>query len=220
MSLISFKNNLDSNFYYNINNQIQNFIRTNNDNKDTFICSVLSEPLQHGQTERYYNIDSHYTCYAREDFPWCAFGQYLKTKFQDNDKVSIYQYGSSTGEETYTLKMLLENVFKDKAEKFYPIIAKDIDKEIISTNKLQQQIGKIISTKDIDSLIKRLRINIDDNIKNYFTIKPLFKNSSAFIPIIINQNITKNIKFENANILNDIDSIDSNNPSIIFCSDY
>ena len=69
------------------------------------------------------------TCMFREDLDWKKLGEFLETRFAKCSKVNTYVYGCSDGSEAYSLSILLQNKFGKDAEKFFPIIAKDIDEE-------------------------------------------------------------------------------------------
>lgn len=98
---------------------------------------------------------------------------------------------------------------ENESDKFFPIIAKDIGKKRIETNKNNQknkQVPMIIS--EYMAMCFMLNMNKEDGLqyadekdKKYF----------------LKDDIVSCVKFECANILEDIDSLDSNNPSLIMC---
>lgn len=174
------------------------------------------KPLQEGQSKLFNIHGRNYTCFAREDLPWRDFGKYLQTRYAPYKKVNIYQYASSSAEETYSIKMMLNNVFHEKAKKFYPIIAKDIDEDIVTSNKLHQQIGTMLQFDDCMRIVGTLGLNPDE-ASQYFSTKSVNPKSNALCLFVLNPEMAKDIEFECANILKDVDSIDSNHPSIVFC---
>ena len=75
------------------------------------------------------------TWFFREDFDWNCFPKFIDEIFKNAKKVNIYNYGCSSGEETYSLIMKLINTLGKCAKKFFPIIAKDIDEANIEKAK-------------------------------------------------------------------------------------
>jgi len=152
------------------------------------------------------------TSMFRDDLEWKDFGKYLKNRFSNADKINTYVYACAAGAEAYTLSITLQNALKDKAKKFFPIIAKDINKDLIDMNiALQSQ-----CTKHTDSynLIRR-SLGLDSKQILEFVVPD--KNLSAIGLGIFTDKVTEPVQFECANILEDLDSIDSNNPSIVMC---
>lgn len=65
----------------------------------------------------------------RDDFHWKKFTNYLVDHFKNKDKVNFIQFASSDGSEAYTQLMCFSE-HKD-VKKFYPIMAYDIDEEVV-----------------------------------------------------------------------------------------
>lgn len=76
------------------------------------------------------------TQYCRNDINWREFGKYLKERFPDISNVDIYDFGCSTGEEPYTLALLLQKVYGNSD---FKIQASDIDEFNIKHNLRTQK---------------------------------------------------------------------------------
>ncbi len=72
----------------------------------------------------------------RSDIEWNLFSHFVEKKFENVDKVNVYDFGCSDGSEAYTfLISLLNNTSAANARKFVPIKAYDIDKDAIKRAK-------------------------------------------------------------------------------------
>ena len=72
----------------------------------------------------------------RSDIEWNLFSHFVEKKFENVDKVNVYDFGCSDGSEAYTfLISLLDFCNSGTAKKFVPIKAYDIDKEAIRRAK-------------------------------------------------------------------------------------
>lgn len=73
-----------------------------------------------------------FTCFFRDDIDWVSFVNYLDNNFKNKNKVNIINPACSDGSESYSLIItLLECLSNKSLEKFLPIKAYDIDKEIL-----------------------------------------------------------------------------------------
>lgn len=154
------------------------------------------------------------TWYYRYDLPWNNFIEKLAEKYKDVDKVHIYDYACSEGAEPFSLAMLLiKKLGEEKAQKFLPIIASDLDEEILKNPK--QGIIKP-SKSDINAIKKILGddyskfIEFDDKFEDNRTLKDELC-SGKIKPILKNAVI-----FKNANVINDIPNIEKEN-SVVMC---
>lgn len=151
------------------------------------------------------------TCMFREDLNWKKFGDFLEKRFEKCNKVNTYIYGCSDGSEAYSLSILLQSKFGKDAEKFFPIMAKDIDEEKISENIKRQKEGCAKAELGYYQMRRRLELK-EDEAKQY--IKPTI--GDVCNDLILDKT-TSPVKFSAANILEDLDNIDSKHPSIIMC---
>ncbi|MBE7703906.1 MAG: hypothetical protein E7Z89_07650 [Cyanobacteria bacterium SIG28] len=76
------------------------------------------------------------TSFFRGDLMWDKFIKFLTDKYQDVSKVNVYNYACSNGSEPFSIIMkLLSTLGEKESEKFFPIIAKDIDTDAIKIAK-------------------------------------------------------------------------------------
>jgi len=155
-------------------------------------------------------FNRHATGMFRSEINWGNLGNYFDKRFKDQDKVNTYVYACSNGSEAYTMSILLSEMFRDEADKFFPIIAKDIDKTRIEEAKKQQS-GGLIPVYNAYLPAKYALGLEDDELQEY-----ILRSSDKEKEWVTN-NTAKPVKFSRANILEDLDSIDSNNPSIVMC---
>src|SRR5574344_795174 len=172
--------------------------------------------------EKYKTIDNHVskeleyrntTSFFRNDINWNKFISFLDKKYKNVDKVNIYCEACSDGSEPFSLAMkLISDLGEEKAQKFLPIIAKDIDEDIIKLAKsgyIYHERGDFFNTeyntKDINDFIdveKRRRIFIKElySEKNVYPIKDILKNAVVFDVGNI-QNDIKNMKPDNSFVM-------------------
>ena len=158
------------------------------------------------------------TEFFRFDIDWNEFSRYLKERFKNFDKVNTYVYACSDGSEAYSLSMMMQHKFKDKADKFFPVYAKDIDENIIKENIQNLKTGKI-KHKQLNIATIANAINIDKaSIEQEFATidHSLIANPKKKVTKL-QEKVTQPVIFSEANILDDIKNIDSKNPSIIMC---
>lgn len=152
-------------------------------------------------------FNRHKTCYARDDVNWIGLGGYLKKRFQSIENVDINIFGCSTGEEPYTLTMLLKKEYKEAP---FKIQAYDIDENIIKTNILTKERGVETPPWSVGGILARLKLNDED--KGRFFIKSSYRKALS-----LQENVTQHVEFNQGNILESLDKIKSDKPSIIFC---
>ena len=191
-------------------NQLQ--INHNKDYKPNFASNWRTVKDEFGKV-RYKNN----TEFFRIDLNWNKFTDMLIEKYKHTDKVNIYNYACSEGAEPFSLAMLLiKKLGKEKAQKFFPIIASDIDEEILKNPK--QGIIKV-SSGDI-FLIKR---KLGNDYSKFIDLDNKFKYSSKFKDILCNGKITPiledTIVFDTKDITKDFVNIKKDN-SIVFCRNF
>ena len=148
----------------------------------------------------------------RGDLNWNIFANYLKEKYSKDEKVNSYVYGCSKGSEAYSLSILLQQMFDEESAKFFPIKAKDINKDV-----LYRQGAVCFINKDDIRDMRYLTFLNSENKSADLRAKYITKNSIALslFPYKLKNNVINTIEFEKANILDDIENIDSDNPSIL-----
>jgi chemotaxis methyl-accepting protein methylase len=97
-------------------------------------------------------INNNFTMFFRYDMGWDKLIDDVEKKYARTSKVNIYDFACSGGEEAFSWIMFLSKKLGDKkAQKFFPIIASDIDSEILKNPKQ----GVIKPSKDDIIWIKR-----------------------------------------------------------------
>lgn len=178
------------NFYTNNRNSIQNKkISTPNFTSKRFDCYDTTE-------------------FFRDDLDWSGFSYFINKFYKDTKKVNIVTYACSTGKEGYSLALTLKTNLKENANKFFPIIGKDIDENSIQKAKRgrykisNQEALKIDKVGD-NNLYRHLEI-IDDGLEKYAFMKDSLKSI---------------VHFAKADMCQDIDSIPPKN-TILLCRNF
>ena len=83
---------------------------------------------QNGVSELVYRND---TMFFRDPEFWRKFTDYLEKKFEKIPKANVYCHACSDGSEAYTFAMSMMSKGKEFANKFLPVMARDIDSEAI-----------------------------------------------------------------------------------------
>lgn len=115
--------------YYKMINRVNSIRYTNNN-------PYIRNNVSFKSNSRHYIMDNGksmetYTCFFRDDFPWNDFIPFIQTHFKNKEKVNIINAACSDGTEALSLIMLLHKYLKSDCKKFLPIIAYDIDDEIL-----------------------------------------------------------------------------------------
>lgn len=203
-----------NNYQINFQNKdnVLNLLQADIDNFKDVSCD---NPLERGgiiynQTGKIYNRNKSF--FFRNDFSWYNFGLYLREKYKDNKKINIYDYACGNGLEAYSLSILIQTSQK-KPQRFFPIIAKDIDKKIIEENILRQQKNTAYapSIEYFPHAMDSLHIKKDAMDKFAYTRFLDDTHVTLIRPIA-----TKKVEFSYGNILDDVDKFDNKNPSIVF----
>lgn len=150
-------------------------------------------------------LNRHTTSLFRDDMNWDMFSRYLKTRFDKAKKVDTKVYACSDGSEAYAMSIVLQDAFQSDSEKFFPIDASDISQKGIKQNIKEQKNRKINLTDYRNSQIALY--NGTEKMRNYISGTGFFKT--------LKDNVTDKINFRQANILEDIEAINPNTPTII-----
>jgi len=154
---------------------------------------------------------SNFTNFYRNDIKdWNKYIDFLGDKFKDAPKVNSYCIAASKGDEVFsTVMLLMKRLGIDKAQKFFPFTAIDIDEEILKT----AQSGKTyVSQADIDSIKRHLG---EDDYKKYVNFDNVFKEiegekgtycTAEFTPLVRNA-----VKFEKADAREFVNKIEPGN---------
>lgn len=157
------------------------------------------------------------TAFFRYDLNFDKFAQTLIDKYKGMEKVHIYNYACSDGAEPFSLAMMLiKKLGKKGAEKFFPIMASDIDEKILENPK--RGIVKL-SEPEIDLMKERFgndylnfiqhdrQFKLDENLQDKVCngrIKPILRDT---------------VIFEKKNIVEDIKNVEREN-SVVICRNF
>ncbi|GEM_PF-2049532 len=152
---------------------------------------------------------------------WSALTFFLIDKYKNVPKVNIYDYACSSGHEAYSIVMqFISKLGVQKAEKFFPVIAKDYDEFVINMAKT----GKFDLDPSEHNLINRVTCgNADDFVKLDHMHEYWNDENSQCIGSIGVYNATPLLKdrvnFSVANILDDYKNIKPDN-SVVFARNF
>lgn len=150
-------------------------------------------------------FNKHLTTFCRNDLNWSDFGKYLKEKFKSPKDVDFHIFGCSSGDEPYSLALLLAKTYGTTD---FEIDASDIADYMIEQNSREQKRGVVIDPFDFSKISKELDFSKDE--------EKFFKAGNFAYPII-KPEISNTVKFRRANVLNEVEKLDSTKPSVIFC---
>ena len=150
------------------------------------------------------------TSFFRGDLMWDNFIRFLTDKYQDVSKVNIYNYACSNGSEPFSIIMkLLSTLGEKESEKFFPIIAKDIDTDAI----------KIAESNSLPiDWYEKASINYHTNNKFdlYFTKDPsenlLDEDQFYYFPA---KSLTERVEFSKRDIFEDYKNINPENSVVL-----
>lgn len=155
----------------------------------------------------------NHTWFFRRDLSWNKFCDMLIERYKDVDKVNVYDYACSEGAEPFSLAMMLIKKLGDKAQKFFPIMASDIDPVILKNPK------NGIIRPSVDDM-ENIRDYVEDDYLKFFKIdQPLKRDAelnSKLYAGYIEPVLKKAVKFEEKDITKDILNVKKDN-SVIIC---
>ncbi len=160
-------------------------------------------------------FNNSYTEIFRHDIKWNSFNKYLKDRFNDFSKVNTYIYACSDGSEAYSISTALQSTFGDCADKFFPIYAKDIREELIEENKKEKAEG--IELLNYENTRPSVYYAINDGLSNNNELMNKFFEQRDNGRIYFSKTVTEPVEFSTANILDDVENIDSTHPSLFMC---
>ena len=146
------------------------------------------------------------TSFFRDDIIWQEFGDFLKEHFQTLDDVDIHCFACSTGQEPYSLALLLKKYFDDSD---FTIKASDIVADRIKGNILMQKSGILIDGFTFQKIHDVLGLDSKQDAK-YFL--PANSKSVQIDPKIVNC-----VEFSQKNILKSVEDFNSDKKTIIMC---
>jgi len=157
------------------------------------------------------------TFFFRDDLKWQAYVDMLIKKYEHAKKVMVYCAGCSSGEEPFSLAMLLiEKLGKEKAQKFFPILATDFDSVILKNPKR----GLIKPSEDD---IDKFETILGSNSAQYITYNGKYRWNKKLEEEVcdgkINPILKGTVVFKKANFKDVIPTIEPNN-SVVMCRNF
>ena len=145
----------------------------------------------------------------RDDLEWWSLSELLEKKYKHSFKVNVLNHACSNGLEPMSLAMLFLTKMKRISDKFFPIIAKDINAENISMAKNNEPI-------EVDQYdLLRLNLLTKDSISEFFFCKKHFS-TNRIDSIIPKPIFKKKIKYQQGDLLEDIKHLPSKN-NLVLC---
>jgi chemotaxis methyl-accepting protein methylase len=165
-------------------------------------------------------INSLYSKFFRDDTNWSELINYIITNYSKG--ANVFCYACSDGSEPYTIALsLIQKLGIDRSKKFFPIIAKDIDKNRIKKNQ-EGIIG--LTDKDILNIVELLRntgMKFEDIFQKMIYLKPEItigddKHVSFIYQYKVKDMLKGLIKFDHGDIIEDTKRKFPNNSLIFF----
>ena len=151
------------------------------------------------------------TYFFRDDLDWKVLVKYLVNKYKNADKVNVLSHACSNGMEPYSFVMQLLHSASKEAEKFFPIIAKDIDGKNIRAAK-----AGICGASTQDQ--ERAQRSLDYKLWDYVNWREA-QNKNNDMVLSPKQFVRDKINFSEGNIFNDIGDLPDKN-NIVFCRNF
>ncbi len=159
-------------------------------------------------------IHRNTTFFYRKDLDWDNFSKFLLDKYKNTSKVNTYCYACSDGSEPYSLIIDLKTKAPSQADKFFPIIAKDYDQEIIR----QAKSGTIYVPHYEKYFIHE---QSNHNFNKFFgkDVRSDRRNNCAGRVFEVKPELSNNVTFDSADICKDVENIKPDN-SIVLCRNF
>ena len=156
-------------------------------------------------------VYSNKTFFLRNDFPWGTIGKYLQDKYPTG-KVNIYNFACSDGSEPYSLALsLIDSLGEEEAQRFFPIIASDIDSEIIKQAKKGRIKVTPLEYEKLCAFVKKPKTG-----KDYFDIEYVRVDSKNSYYILKPKEIlSKNVQFKCEGIEEGLNNVEKSNSFVM-----
>ena len=151
------------------------------------------------------------TCFFREDLDWNDLVSLLAYKYKSTNKVNIINHSCSNGPEPFSLTAKLIQVLGSKAEKFFPIKAKDIDYNNIESAK-RGRMGILLNE------LYKINRNLNNNINTYFAYGKS-QNPQNDLVLIPKPNIKDKVIFSQSDIFEDVNTMPGEN-TVLLCRNF
>ena len=177
-----------------------------------------------GTTNRIYETENGDTigCNSwlfRNDVDWKKLAKYEISHFASKDKVNIVMFAASDGSEGYSKIISLFEAFdfyeKEKAQKFFPIIAYDIDDEIIAKARsglintcMEDRMNLQIHCENYEDYFSHTAENLEISSDTDLYRKKTLKAKSV---------LTDNIRFNKGDMFEKIQTIKDDSNTILMC---
>lgn len=147
----------------------------------------------------------------RPDLNWDSFVKLLQEKYANTEQVNVINHACSNGAEPFSLVIKLLSKLGEKAQKFFPIKAKDIDAENIRRAK-NGYIG--IHNDDMYNINTQMQGKVGEFL-NYVPSRAM-NDDLGVQPI---KQVRENVEFKRSDIFNDVDTIPSSN-TVLLCRNF
>ena len=161
------------------------------------------------------------TCLFRSDINWQTLMDIVQRNFANKQQVNTYSLASSDGSEAYTFAMMvLDRIPKEQQSKYFPIIASDIDDEVIrvaNSGLINLTFQDLVTAEEILSKPKNYFEYVGDAMpieNNKAFQQKYFDDYCTYRPI---PELAETIKFEKSDMLDKLKNLDDKGNSIIFC---
>lgn len=155
----------------------------------------------------------------REGIEWNKFPKTLEDRFKDKKQVNLISHACSDGSEAYSMAiMLIEKLGYERAKKFLPIKALDINKDIIDFAKS----GYIeLIDEDLECLED---LGIDP--KKYFTYEQgqniktphdyTDEDEGEFTTYRVSEKLRSCVEFQTGDVLDDLENLEDDSNTVLF----
>ena len=152
------------------------------------------------------------TYFFRDDLNWHEFINLLKNKYQNIPKVNIINHACSNGPEAYSLIMQLITSLGKTAEKFFPILAKDINRD----NIINAQKGGKIGINNSD--LYKINYYTNNNLNHFFSFHPS-QSSDYHLALKPRAVLKDKVIFQQGDTLQDVSEIQFQN-TVLLCRNF
>lgn len=161
------------------------------------------------------------TAIFRNDLDFDEVVNFIDKKYESVKQPKILDYACSDGEEIYSVLSIFDYMLGEKAKKFYPIMARDIDSEAL---ELAQK-GVFYCTYDEYMAAEHY---LKDNLNKYFTPCPQYLKNYKNRAVQknyggsnykISDEVKNRVKFGKGNIVEDAQKIDFKN-TVLFARNF
>lgn len=174
---------------------------------------IFFHDVQHDDGEIRYRGD---TALCRDDLYFPEVVDFLDNKYKNVPKVNVVMHACSDGEEVYSFLGVLISKLKEKASKFLPLTAKDLDSEHL---KLAQR--GVYDITDTEYVMANEYMNGD--FYNYFELIPSRGSTDPRMKhthtVKVEHSLKSLINFSLGNILEDAKKIDFKN-TVLFARNF